>query len=238
MKFATPETVLRRARVPDRKRRGSSQTARAAVPDRQPVHGRSRFCCRKDLRHRSLAAEPEHVSGDFVLQQHGSLSGAPREYSLPSRWNRKGGVRPHAQRLRARRRPDVDRDCGELPAERWIGRDPGRVAAVHEWARGHQTAIALTSPDTRLALHARHIEGRGQRPGRVASHPHIVCGDAAGDVDAAGDPDGRGAHNGRSKGDNCRKACQPEPRAKRASGEGWRRGWDSVFVAEAKPEAQ
>ena len=40
---------------------------------------------------------------DFVVQQHRSVSGAAREHQVPRRRHRQGGVRPHAERIRASR---------------------------------------------------------------------------------------------------------------------------------------
>ena len=47
------------------------------------VHRRHGLRVREDLRHRGVAAEPEDVSRDFVLQQHRGVPGAPREHQVP-----------------------------------------------------------------------------------------------------------------------------------------------------------
>ena len=46
------------------------------------------FAVGEDLRHRSVAAEPEDVSRDLVLQQHRGVPGAPREHQVPRRRDR------------------------------------------------------------------------------------------------------------------------------------------------------
>ena len=80
----------------------------------------SGLCVGEDLRHRSVAAEPEDVSRDLLLQQHRGVPGAPREHQVPSRGQRQGRVRAHAERVRARRRPHAHRDPRELPAGRRV----------------------------------------------------------------------------------------------------------------------
>ena len=96
--------VVRRARIAHAQRRGSAQASRAAVPDDAAVHGGHGFRSREDLRHRGLAAEPEDLPRDFVLQQHRGVPGAPREHPVPAAGHRQGGVRPHAERFRPRGR--------------------------------------------------------------------------------------------------------------------------------------
>ena len=71
----------------------------------------------EDLRHRGLAAEPEDLPRDLVLQQHDGVPGAARQHQVPPAGHRQGGARPHAERLRPGGRPHADRDPRELPAE-------------------------------------------------------------------------------------------------------------------------
>ena len=68
---ANAEEVLKRLELPFR--------THAAV------HGRHGFRIREDLRYRGVAAEPEDVSRDLLLQQHRGVSGAPREHQVPRR---------------------------------------------------------------------------------------------------------------------------------------------------------
>ncbi len=110
-----------------------AQAARAAVSHDDALHGRPRLRRRKNIRHRSVVAEPEHVSRDLVLQQHGVVSGAPREHQVPPERQRQGGVRPHAERVGPRGWSNVDRHPGELSAEGRIGGDSVRSQAVHGW---------------------------------------------------------------------------------------------------------
>ncbi len=97
-------------------RRGA-ETARVAVPDGPALHGRHGIRVSQDVRHRGVAAEPEGLSGDFLVQQHRSVSGAAREHQVSLRGNGQSRLRPHAQRLGPRGWPHAGRDSGELPAK-------------------------------------------------------------------------------------------------------------------------
>ncbi len=131
VKFTRARAVVRRARSADGERRGSAQAPRAAVPDDAVVHGRHGLRVGEDLRHRSVAPEPEDVSRDLVLQQHRSLPGAAREHQVPRRRDRESGTGPHLEWIRPRRRPNAHRDSRELSAEGWISGDSGGAAALH-----------------------------------------------------------------------------------------------------------
>src|SRR5437870_1248316 len=80
-----------------------------------------------------MAAKPEELSRDFVVQQHGGLSGAPREHQIPRRRLRQGRARSHAEWIRTGGRADADCDPGELSAERWLDHHPPGAAALHGW---------------------------------------------------------------------------------------------------------
>ena len=83
------------------------------------------------------------LSRDLVLQQHRSVSGAACEHQVPARWSRQAGVRAHAERIRAGRRPHADRDSRELPATRRVGgRARGAASARRRDGRHHRTAVA------------------------------------------------------------------------------------------------
>ena len=101
MSFTTPDRSVRRARAADGQRRGSPEAAGAAIPYGAAVHGRYGIRVREDVRHRSMAAEPEHLSRDFILQQHGSIPGAARQHQVPAGRRREAGVRAHPERIRA-----------------------------------------------------------------------------------------------------------------------------------------
>ena len=88
------------------------------------VHRRPGTVDGQDLRHRSVAAEPEDLPRDLVVQQRRSVSGAAGEPQVPIRRLRQGGVRPHAQRIGTRCRPHAHCRARELSAERWLGRHP------------------------------------------------------------------------------------------------------------------
>ena len=96
VKLTTPEQSYDGARIADAQRRGSAEAARAAVPHDAAVHRRHGLRVGEDLRHRGVAAEPEDVPRDLVLQQHRGVPGAPREHQVPRRRHRQGGVRAHA----------------------------------------------------------------------------------------------------------------------------------------------
>ncbi len=131
MSFTTPDRSVRRARAAHRLRRRSAEAARAAVPDDGAVHGRHGLRVGEDVRHRGLAAEPGDLSRDLVVQQHRGVPGAPVEHQVPARRHRQGRARPHAERIRAGRRPHVDRDPRELPAAGRLGRHSRRPPPVH-----------------------------------------------------------------------------------------------------------
>ena len=89
---------------------------------------------------------------DLVLQQHRGISGATRQHQVPARGHRQGGVRPHAERLRPRRRPHADRGAGELPAEGRQRRRARGAAALHGRARANRAREEMThTPDHRHA---------------------------------------------------------------------------------------
>ena len=84
VKFTTPEQSYDELESLTRERRGSAEAARAAVSDDAAVHRRHGLRVGEDLRHRGLAAEPEDLSRDLVVQQHRGVPGAPREHQVPA----------------------------------------------------------------------------------------------------------------------------------------------------------
>ena len=88
--FTTPEESYDELERLTRQCRGGAEAAGAALPDDAAVHRRHGVRGGEDLRHRGLAAEPEHLSRDFVLQQHRGVPGAPREHQVPA----EGTARP------------------------------------------------------------------------------------------------------------------------------------------------
>ena len=119
-----------RARAHARLRRGGAEEARPALPRRHAVHRRHGLRLAEDLRHRGLAAGPEHVPRDFVLLGVRRFPGAAHERAL-SRQGRQSRVRPHAERLGRRGRPRADRGDGNLPAGRRLDRGAGRARALY-----------------------------------------------------------------------------------------------------------
>ena len=108
------------------------------------------FAVRENVRHRSVASEPEYVPGNLLVQQHGELSGEAREHQIPGRRNRKGRARAHAQRIGPGCRPHAGRDSRELSTEGRLGGDPAGVEAVYGRAREHRPErIAMRNPITR-----------------------------------------------------------------------------------------
>ena len=131
MSFTTPEQSYDELERLTGQRRARAAASEAAVSHGAPLHGRHGLRVREDLRHRSLAAEPEDVPGDFFLQQHRGLSGASGQHQAPAWRHRQGRLRPHAEWLGPRRRTHAHRHHGELPAEGWLDRDPRRASPVH-----------------------------------------------------------------------------------------------------------
>ncbi len=80
VKFATAGTVIRRTGIVDAECGGDPEAARIAVSHHASLHWRYGFRGSEDLRHRGVAPEPEDVPGDFFLQQHRSVSGAPGQH--------------------------------------------------------------------------------------------------------------------------------------------------------------
>src|ERR1043166_5999462 len=79
-----PRGVVRRARTAHRQRRRSAETPRAAVSRDAALHRRHGIRVGEDLRPRGVAAKPEHLSRNFVVQQHRGVPGAAREHQAPS----------------------------------------------------------------------------------------------------------------------------------------------------------
>src|SRR5206468_7871141 len=92
--------------------------------------------------HRSLAAGPERLSGDFLVQQLRGVPGAAHAGALPKREGQ-AGVGAHAERVGARGRTYADRDHGELSARRWRRGHPDGVAAVYGRTQGHRTGALI-----------------------------------------------------------------------------------------------
>ena len=122
--------IQRRARAHAGLRRGSAEEARSALPRGHALHRRHGLRRAEDLRHRGLAAGPEHVSRDFLLLGVRRVPGAAHECALP-RQGRQVRPRPHAQRLRRRGRPRADRGDGNLSARRRRDRRAGGAQALY-----------------------------------------------------------------------------------------------------------
>ena len=88
VKFTTPEQSHDELEKLTRDAEIDSREARPGVSPRAAVHGRHGVCVGEDVRHRSVAAEPEDVSRDFVLQQLRGVSGPARADQVPARWAR------------------------------------------------------------------------------------------------------------------------------------------------------
>ena len=97
------------------------------------VHGRRGLLDGEDLRRRGVAAGPEGVQGNFLLQQRRSVSGAAREHQVQDRRNGQSGVRSYAERLGPADRPNAGRGARELPAEGRFGASSPRCCA-RTWA--------------------------------------------------------------------------------------------------------
>ena len=88
VKFAAPDTFVRGARGADARRRAGAGAPRPAVPHRAALHRRHGLRVGEDLRHRGVAAEPEDVPRDLLLQQHRGVPGAAGEHQVPPRAGR------------------------------------------------------------------------------------------------------------------------------------------------------
>src|SRR5690606_29571624 len=112
-------------------RRARAGKTRPALSTHAAVHRRHGVCRGQDFRSRSLAAEPEHLSRDFLLLQLRRLPGAPHARALAQPGNRQTGTRAYAQRFRRGRRSRPDRGDGELPERRRLDRRTRSAAALY-----------------------------------------------------------------------------------------------------------
>ena len=131
--ITTPEQSMDEHERMTRLRRGSAEAARPALPRHDAVHRRHGLRLAEDLRHRGLAAGPEHVSRNLVLLGLRRLPGAAHERALPRQGRQGQRLRPHAQRLRRRGRPRADRGDGE-PTSRPTARSRCRTRCSPIWA--------------------------------------------------------------------------------------------------------
>ena len=99
------------------------------------------FASAKTYRHRGVATEPEGLSGDILVQQHRSVSGAAREHQVSFRGNGQIRLRAHAQRLGPRGWPHPGRDSGELPAKGRLRDHSASSAVLHGRQRCYQRAM-------------------------------------------------------------------------------------------------
>ena len=120
-------TVARRARAHDRLRGRGAEAPRPALPHRGALRRRHGLCSAEDLRHRGLAAGAGAVSRNLVLLGLRRLSGPAHERPLQGGGRQIDPLRPHAERLRRRRRPGAGRGARELPAAGRLSRRPGRA---------------------------------------------------------------------------------------------------------------
>ncbi|OPY05614.1 MAG: hypothetical protein A4E67_01850 [Syntrophaceae bacterium PtaB.Bin038] len=127
-----PRDLLRRAREAHPGRRGHSQDPGPALPHGEPLHGRSGLLLGQDLRPRGVAARPERLPRDLLVQQLRRLPGPPGLHPLQKGRLRQGGVRPHPQRIGPCRGSDGGRHPRELPAEGRQRRHSRAPAALHE----------------------------------------------------------------------------------------------------------
>ena len=107
VKFTTPEQSHDELEKLTRDAETVLEKLGLAVSARVALHRRHGIRRGQDLRHRSVAAEPEDLSRDFLVQQLRGVPGASRPDQVPSRRRRQAAVRAHAERLRPRRRPHL-----------------------------------------------------------------------------------------------------------------------------------
>jgi hypothetical protein len=153
--------ILRCARGARGARGDGAAPPRVAVPGRDAMRRRHGLRRREDVRHRGLVTRAGHVSRNFLVQQFRGLSGQTHAGAVAQ--SRDGQARDgaHAQRLRRRRRPRLDRSARELSAGgrvRSRSRGPCTVYGRH----GRDRAARLSSS----AARARHS---GAAPTRNAA---------------------------------------------------------------------
>ena len=126
---ATPEQAPDAARRDGRPGRGDDRRPRPAVPHDRDLRRRPRPEPPPQLRHRGLRARRRR-SGSRCRRSAGSATTRPAGPTSASAARRRRQaseghrVRPHAQRLGARRAPGVGGDRRELPPGRRLGRVP------------------------------------------------------------------------------------------------------------------
>src|SRR2546428_115214 len=89
-----------------------------------------------------MAGEPEDLSRDLFVQQHGSVPGEACEHQVSRGRHGQSGVRARAQRIRTRGRPHAHRDSGELSGKGRQRHDPDGASSVHGW-KGTYQQIAI-----------------------------------------------------------------------------------------------
>ncbi len=93
------------------------------------------------LRHRGMAAQPEHLPRDQLVLGLRHLPGPPRRHTHQDQ-ARPARPRRHAQRLRIADRADNGRTAGAEPAGRRLCAHPQGAGAVH-WIRAHRGRQAV-----------------------------------------------------------------------------------------------
>src|SRR5262249_12037329 len=100
------------------------------------------------------------------------LRRSPHRHPLQTGGRRKARVRPHAQRLRTRRRPHVDRRAGELSERRRHGDDSRRAPPVHRRPRATDRR-ALKAPVWAWPCHASSSDCTVARSGSRAKSARV-----------------------------------------------------------------
>src|SRR6202167_4874618 len=159
-------TKLRRAGIAGEKRGSGAAAPGPALSRDAALHRGHGIRFRKNVRHRSVAAVRGRVHGDFVLLQHRSVSGAPLRHSLQAEGGQKR-IRAHAERLRPRRGPHLDRDCGKFSAGRRIDRHPRSFETVHGRGPHSPRREYLEAVQNAVGEKSGNRPDEDHRPGRL-----------------------------------------------------------------------
>jgi seryl-tRNA synthetase len=141
VKFAAPEVRSARALEELTGHAEADPSApRIALPRGGPVHRRPGLRAAKtyDL---EVWLPGQNAYREISSCSNFATSRPPREHPLPPRGRQEARARPHAQRLRPRRRPHACRHPRELPAGRRLGDHPAGAAPVRRRRRAHHRGV-------------------------------------------------------------------------------------------------
>src|SRR5207249_1633240 len=125
----------------------------------------------ENVRYRSMAAKPEHLSRDLLLQQHGGISSAPSKHQIPRGRDGQSRIRPYAERIRARGRPHADCDPGKFSGKGRQHHDSKRASSLYGRERtNYEVGKSLVRRDGRV-VDGGGLENHCTRKGAGGSNP-------------------------------------------------------------------